>query len=415
MADATGLDRFVNKTVPLRFRGSESRVSLSHALFSSFDIDSGSRLLLKALSSHGDLESARSVLDSGCGSGVLGIALAAAFPSLRVRAVDRDALACAFTAMNAASNGMGERFDVSGGLLGEPRSERFDRIVSNLPAKAGDAALHRYIAGAPARLSPGGMAAIVIVRTLAGLARDAVSESGHELIHEEEGPVHLALLFRAGKSLDAADGTESPEEDPDGLGPYDRGTHCFNLGGLEYRIGTVRGLPDFDTPGHAIEVAARVLERAPEGGGRRAIVINPGQGHIPVFLALARGYAKQALAGRDILALRASRRALRATIDPAAPGPEAEIFHTALLDELPARLSGESPALVIAFPEDAPGFPWCESAAESAAAILPAGGFFLLCAPSSTLSVMDRRRPSGFRVAADKKEKGFRAILYERA
>jgi hypothetical protein len=46
------IEKYVLKVVPLRFRGADLNFELSHALFSSFDIDAGSRLLLKLVGKH---------------------------------------------------------------------------------------------------------------------------------------------------------------------------------------------------------------------------------------------------------------------------------------------------------------------------------------------------------------------------
>ena len=48
---------------------------LSHALFSSFKIDDGSRLLMKTLAKQVNLAEVNSLIDVGCGVGTLGLAL----------------------------------------------------------------------------------------------------------------------------------------------------------------------------------------------------------------------------------------------------------------------------------------------------------------------------------------------------
>jgi len=403
------LEPLVNKRASLRFMGAEASIALSHALFSSFDVDSGSRLLLKVLAARGELGSARTLLDSGCGTGVLGIAAAAAHPGLSVRAVDRDALALAFTGMNARVNGLEGRVTAEGGLLSEPRGLRFDRIVSNLPAKAGEDALRDFLVRAPSRLERGGMVAIVIVKTLADFARKEIERAGHELVHAEEGPGHDVYLFAPGSGSEPG---PSDADDYDGLGPYGRGTCAFTLRGTGYSLRAVRGLPDFDSPGYGTELAARILEDQPRAEGSSAVVLNPGQGHVPLYLALALGYRDQILAGRDLLGLRASARALGEA------NAACSAFHIALPSGLgaeTARVGATPPRLVVAFPEDAPGYPWCETAAETAVSLLAPGGRFIVCARSSLLADMGKRRPAGMRTVADKKEKGFRAIAYERA
>ncbi len=100
----TDLAGYVNKSVGLRFNGVELRFDLSHALFSSFDIDVGTRLLLKVAARDPVLASARRILDEGCGIGVIGLCAAKAFPEAEVLLRDRDSLAVAFTERNRLAN-----------------------------------------------------------------------------------------------------------------------------------------------------------------------------------------------------------------------------------------------------------------------------------------------------------------------
>ncbi|PKL07993.1 MAG: methyltransferase, partial [Spirochaetae bacterium HGW-Spirochaetae-7] len=61
------LETYVNKTVPFKFMGAEMSFELSHGLFSSFDIDSGSRLLLKLVAKNVETADVGSILDIGSG------------------------------------------------------------------------------------------------------------------------------------------------------------------------------------------------------------------------------------------------------------------------------------------------------------------------------------------------------------
>ena len=92
----TAVARFVNKTVPFRFLGRDLVFQLSHALFSSFDIDDGTRALLKSIAQNVDVPALGSVLDVGCGVGVIGACLRAHAPRAKTVLQDRDALAAAF-------------------------------------------------------------------------------------------------------------------------------------------------------------------------------------------------------------------------------------------------------------------------------------------------------------------------------
>jgi ribosomal protein L11 methyltransferase len=78
----------------------------------------------------------RSVLDLGCGTGVLAIAAARAIPAARVLAVDNDPLAVAIARTNARLNGAGQRVHViAASGLAHPQLRRprgFDLVLANL-------------------------------------------------------------------------------------------------------------------------------------------------------------------------------------------------------------------------------------------------------------------------------------------
>jgi ribosomal protein L11 methyltransferase len=78
----------------------------------------------------------RSVLDLGCGTGVLAIAAARAIPGARVLAVDNDPLAVAIARTNARLNAVGQSVDVIAATgFAHPRLRRprsFDLVLANL-------------------------------------------------------------------------------------------------------------------------------------------------------------------------------------------------------------------------------------------------------------------------------------------
>ena len=123
----------------------ELRLALSQSLFSSFDVDVGTRLLLKTIAKEVDLQAVQSALDVGCGVGTLGLAVKKAAPHIALTVQDRDALAVAFTQMNARRNKIGGVTAVAG-LAFQYISGSFDLILSNLPGKAGEPVLRHMLA-----------------------------------------------------------------------------------------------------------------------------------------------------------------------------------------------------------------------------------------------------------------------------
>jgi 16S RNA G1207 methylase RsmC len=184
------LEPLVHKTVEFAYRGSRLKFDLSHALFSSYDIDTGTKLLLKEIAHDETICSASSILDSGCGVGVIGLSMAASCPGSRVVLKDRDLLACAISERNAWRNGLkAVRLELDGspsspiakkppkhrkpqertadliiapGLLAEEDSlGPYDAVLSNLPAKAGEPVLSSFLGNeAPKLLRQGGKACL---------------------------------------------------------------------------------------------------------------------------------------------------------------------------------------------------------------------------------------------------------------
>jgi predicted nicotinamide N-methyase len=407
------LSPLINKTVDCRFSGASVSLALSHGLFSSYDIDSGTRLLLKALAEHAELANARNLADVGCGTGVIGIAAATAFSGLSVTSIDRDALALAFTEMNARANGLSDRLKARAGLLLDfPADERYDRIVSNLPAKAGKEALADFLLRAPGFCSPTGSVWIVIVNTLATFAESQIVMAGHEMIAREAGKEHTVVGFRAGP----ARGAKPDTEDARILAPYLRGTFGFALGEVEYDLECARDIPDFDTLSFGLQLCAKFLSsRHCAGLGEEAkdglLVWNPGQGHVPVYCARTMDARKIILAGRDWLELLVSSENLKRLH----PGCEVSILHVAdpsCLGEEGVRAGLNGVRAILAFPDIVPGYAWAPGLFDAALGLLATGESLVVEAPSAALSCLDRKKPAGFSPAGDRREKANRAARF---
>jgi release factor glutamine methyltransferase len=148
------------------------------------------------------------ILDLGCGSGPIALAVAKAWPEARVLAVDLNPKAIALTAANAARLGLEDRVNVREGDLFAPAGEEavFDLVLCNPPyvpsaeipklmpevrehepALALDGGvdgldfIRRLMAEAPARLEPGGW---LLMEVGEGQAQAAVAMAGDHLVHE---------------------------------------------------------------------------------------------------------------------------------------------------------------------------------------------------------------------------------------
>ena len=107
----------------------------------------------------------RSVLDLGCGYGVIGLALALALPEARVTAVDVNERALLLARDNAVSLGVADRLVAAAPGDVDPAAT-YDEIWSNPPIRIGKAALHELLLTWLPRLAPGGRAVMVVGKNL---------------------------------------------------------------------------------------------------------------------------------------------------------------------------------------------------------------------------------------------------------
>ncbi len=157
------VDVYFKKRIDYYCRGQTFAFDVAHTLFSSYQIDEGTELFLRTI----DVEAPRTILDMGCGCGVIGIVLARLFPDAQVYSLDRDLLAVRYTRHNAALNST-PNVEVIGSVgLEQAPSQPFDLIVANIPAKIGDQAIEREFVLDPLdRLRPGGDYWFVVVSGL---------------------------------------------------------------------------------------------------------------------------------------------------------------------------------------------------------------------------------------------------------
>ena len=137
-------------------RGVSVRLKLTAGVFAAKGVDPGSKLLLETV----EVPAGARVLDMGCGGGVIGLTMAKADPRARLVLADVSKAAVDLAGENAALNGVRNvEVRLSDGYQAV-KGERFDAIVSNLPAHRGHqhdtAAAERIIAQAPGFLREGG-------------------------------------------------------------------------------------------------------------------------------------------------------------------------------------------------------------------------------------------------------------------
>lgn len=396
------IESFVTKTAAFTYKGQRLSLALSQSLFSSHEVDRGSALLLKSIARI-PLPASPAVLDVGCGTGVLGIAIARDQGDARVTFQDRDALAVAFSALNCRANGVIPAAQ-SGELAMDGLGDScFDLILSNLPAKAGQPVHAHIVRSMAARLRPGGLACLVIVTPLAERIAAALGEAG--LSHEEleRTSSHVVFHAKGGRPVEG-------DARPDPLAPYLRRSGAFSGGGATYGMDAVYDLPEFDTLSHTTLLAMETLKDplAAAGVPRGTLLWNPGQGHLAAWLLARKRRAGASpfkagltLGSRDLLQLRVSAR------NAAAAAPR-------LVHAWDPALAGGPFGCAVVLPDDDPHVPWDSALPELFRQCLAPSGTAVVSSGATFVARM-LRHCRGLRLVRSRKKLGFRCVLLERA
>jgi 16S rRNA G1207 methylase RsmC len=146
--------------------GEEYKLAVASGLFSAGRLDPGTAVLLRKADLP-DAANAGVFLDLGCGYGPITCVLAREAPGATIYAVDVNARARELTTENAAALGAADRVHVAGPDE-VPDDVVFDQIWSNPPTHVGKAELHAMLDRWLSRLTPDGVAWLVINKNLGG-------------------------------------------------------------------------------------------------------------------------------------------------------------------------------------------------------------------------------------------------------
>jgi len=321
------LSPWEKKTVTLEWAGLKLPFRVAQELFSSHEIDQGTKLLLRSLDLAA-LPADSVVLDFGCGYGPLGLAVKARTPTAKVVLIDRDALAVAFAALNARELRLPD-VEAHGGLdFGNAHApDGYDLILWNVPGKAGEPVLRGLIDDIPRALRPGGLLALVVVIPLANALMDALSmHSALTLIANERHTAHTVLHAR--RTADGANARPLPDTFERGL--FDRPVEQLVWNGVPYTLRPVIGLPEYDGPNFVSAIQMEMIDAfAVDRPIVRLVLDGVGQGHGSIRAAHRLAPESIRLVDRDLLALLTTARNLAAN---GVPVERIQLNHVPLLD-----------------------------------------------------------------------------------
>jgi 16S rRNA (guanine1207-N2)-methyltransferase len=296
-------DVYYHKTVAFRFWKRSLQFRTSQQLFSSHDIDAGTKFLLRTIAEAG-YPPFHHILDVGCGYGPLGLTLKSLNPNSLVHLFDRDALAVEYSRQNAALNDLTD-VEIYGSLgYDDVKRNDFDLIVCNIPDHAGEMVITYLLRETRYYLTPGGIAAIVVVAPLEDMvAKILTGTPGAEIILKRNQSRHVVFHYRF------SDAVTPPPPSPSALerGVYHRHDMTMRIGNLEYKMQTANGLPEFDSLSYGSEMLVNALGEVGGGEFKHVVVFNPGQGHVAVALWKYLKPDSITLINRDLLALRYSQ------------------------------------------------------------------------------------------------------------
>jgi 16S rRNA (guanine1207-N2)-methyltransferase len=154
------------REVEFSVAGRDYTLTSAGGVFSATRLDPGTAVLLRKAELPSD-DVTGPLLDLGCGFGPITCVLATAAPSATVWAVDVNERARALTAANAKRVGAADRVRVAA-PEDVPDDLSFAQLWSNPPIRIGKDGLHELLLHWLPRLTPDGVAWLVIARHLGG-------------------------------------------------------------------------------------------------------------------------------------------------------------------------------------------------------------------------------------------------------
>ena len=146
------------RKIKYTFKGVDVNLYSDLGVFSKERIDFGTNVLLNALD---ELEDVQSILDVGCGYGIIGICLAKKYMSKNILMIDVNSRCISLVNENIKNNNLHNASVLESNLY-EKVDGTFDMIISNPPIRAGKAVVNNVVVEGYEHLNEGGSIWVVI-------------------------------------------------------------------------------------------------------------------------------------------------------------------------------------------------------------------------------------------------------------
>ena len=398
------LDAYFKKDITYNYRGKELKFCVSQSLFSSHDVDLGTKHLLRTIETEG-INKYDKVLDLGCGYGPIGISLKSFYESSVIHMVDRDALALEFSKQNVELNSMSV-IKIYGSLGYDDVTETdFDLIVSNVPAKVGEPILSHILEDARFYLRPGGKVTIVVIDAIGDYVTKILKANRDiKIIFHKRWSGHLVFHFGFIGSDYVRPGLNTFDR-----GIYNRGKQNIKINNLEVSLETVYGLSEFDTLSYETELVLNKLKNFMGREINKVIIFNSEQGVIPAVLINVSKVKEIDLVDRDLEALRVSKKNL---ISNGFKASRINLLHTVGLQITDRELAD----CVIGILDEKDDHKVHQLFVEQAAGFLLAGGLLMLTSGSTPVTRVESfvKKEKQFEIVERQKSKRKSLIVLKR-
>lgn len=153
------------RSISYTYKGKDIKLLSNSGVFSKNRVDFGSNVLLQSLPL---LNDCKTLLDVGCGIGVLGIAVLKAYPHISGELIDVNERCVNLSKKNIESNKVNGVSYISN--LYDQVQKKFDIILSNPPIRAGKGVVFGVVDGAKEHLNSLGRIYVVIQKKQGSLS-----------------------------------------------------------------------------------------------------------------------------------------------------------------------------------------------------------------------------------------------------